>query len=114
MELSKLFKVKASSLTESIIAMVIIAICLSTAIIIYINILNADKNLPFYMAEQKVKKLLVQTINDDLFHDEDFSYETYTIVKTVENFEQLENTYKVVFKINAAGKTDNYSYVITK
>jgi hypothetical protein len=75
-------------------------------------VLQADKNIPSYKAEQKVKELLAQTIDEDLFEDEVFSFESYSINKTVENYNNIEGVYKVVFKVKTANKIHSYKYVI--
>jgi hypothetical protein len=111
MRLSKRFRLQASSITESIIAMVIIAICLSIIMVVYVRVLNTDRNLPLYIAEQKVKELLWETENRNEYMNEEYSYSSYTINKEVEELSEI-GTYKVSFIVIAGGKQDKYQYII--
>ncbi|UII80121.1 hypothetical protein [Flagellimonas sp. CMM7] len=108
------FKVKASSLTESIIAMVIVAICLSIAMVVYVTILKHDRGLPHYKAEQKVKELLWVVQEERLWEDEDYTFDSFTITKKVEQIKGLENTNKVVYTVNLPNGNKNYTYVVSK
>ena len=114
MVLSKRYNIKASSLTESIIAMVIVAICLSIAIVVYVSVLKRDRGLPYHKAEQKVKELAWAAQNEQLWDDEDYTFPSFTINKKVEQLKGLENTHKMVFTINMPNGKKNYEYVVSQ
>tara|TARA_R110002033_G_scaffold66981_3_gene118001 strand:- start:44011 stop:44349 length:339 start_codon:yes stop_codon:yes gene_type:complete len=105
------YKVKASSLTESIIAMVIIATCLSIAIMIYVRVLTSDKNIASYKAEQKVKELLFETSSKKEYTNEEYTYETFKIRKEVEELVK-DGPYKVIFIVDAGHNKNKYQYII--
>ncbi|WP_133067283.1 hypothetical protein [Flagellimonas pacifica] len=109
---SKRYKVKASSLTESIIAMVIVAVCLSIALVVYVSVLKRDRGLPYYKAEQKVKELLWATQYEMQLEDEDYTFLGFTINKKVEQHKGLANIYKVTFIANLPNGKKNYVYVV--
>lgn len=99
-------------MTESIMAMVIIAVCLSITIIVYVRVLNTDRNIPSYLAEQKVKALWVETIKEKSFANEDFSYDSYQISKVVEELSVAPPVYQVQFVVKAGNQKNKYDYII--
>ncbi len=111
MPLSNKYKVKAGSIIESVIAMTIIAICLSMALIIYARVLDADQSVAHYQARQKVKELLWETKTEKQFEDEDFDYETYKIEKKVEELDHNAG-YKIVFIIKVQSKKEKHQYIV--
>lgn len=106
------YKLKASSLTESIIAMVIIAVCLSITMVVYVRVLNTDRNIPSYVAEQKVKELLAEAKLEAAFEDEDYSFESFSISKEVEEMSADQGIYKIQFIVKAGNHKDKYEYII--
>ncbi|EZH73944.1 hypothetical protein ATO12_13760 [Aquimarina atlantica] len=111
MQLLNKYNVKAGSVIESVIAMTIIAICLSMALIIYSRVLDSDHSIAHYQARQKVKELFWETKSEKQFIDEDYDFESFTVVKKVE---KLENNagYKVVFTIRVQSKKETYQYIV--
>lgn len=111
MQLLNKCKVKAGSLIESVIAMTIIAICLSMALIMYSRVLDSDYSIAHYQARQKVKELFWETRTEKQFIDEDYDFSSYTINK---NIEKLENNagYMVVFTIKTQSKEETYKYIV--
>lgn len=110
MVLLKNYKLKAASLTESIVAMVIIALCLSIGILIYTNVLRSDRNLASIVAEQKVKELLLKTKINKEYLDESFSFEGFTIDKKLEKIN--ESNFKIQFIVTTVSNKDKYTYII--
>ncbi|WP_109852420.1 hypothetical protein [Aquimarina sp. AU58] len=111
MQLLNKYNVKAGSVIESVIAMTIIAICLSMALIIYSRVLGSDNSIAHYQARQKVKELFWETKSEKQFIDEDYDFESFTVVKKVEKLEN--NTgYKVVFTIKVQSKKETYQYIV--
>ncbi|WP_298487860.1 hypothetical protein [uncultured Maribacter sp.] len=112
MGLLKCYKLKASSIAESIIAMVIIAVCLSIVMVVYVRVLHTDKNLQMYIAEQKVKELLWKTKNTNEFVSEDYSYPSFVISKEVEELSVDKDLFKIKFTVKSGGKQNKYEYII--
>ncbi|MBP2832834.1 hypothetical protein J8281_11615 [Aquimarina sp. U1-2] len=109
---SSKYRVKAGSIIESVIAMTIIAICLSMALIIYARVLDADHNIANYQARQKVKELLLETKTEKSFVDENYDYETFSIQKKVE--ELIKNSgYTIEFTINVQSKKEIHTYIVS-
>lgn len=104
------YSVSASSLTESVIAMVIVAACLSIAMMIYGQVLRSDRNIALYKGAQKVKELIAETILNKSFEDEIYDYETYSIEKKVEAI--TEKVYKVELHVKSQQKTEHYQYIL--
>ncbi|GAA4272071.1 hypothetical protein U6A24_11230 [Aquimarina gracilis] len=111
MQLSNKYKVKAGSVIESVIAMTIIAVCLSMALIIYARVLDTDNSMAHYQARQKVKELLWETRTEKVFEDEDYDFGSFLVDKKVE---ELENNigYKVVFTIKVNSKKETHQYIV--
>ncbi len=111
MKLSSLYKLKGSSIIESVIAMTVIAICLSIAIVVYSRVLTSDNNTAFYMGQQKVKELLLEVEETNSFLDEDFDFETYKIQKRVEKVEE-STAHKIVFTVITSSQRKTYQYIV--
>lgn len=111
MKVSKSYKVSGSSITESVIAMTIVAFCLGIAMLIYGRVIQSDHNIAFYKAQQKVKELLWETKNEYLIQDEDYDFETYSIHKEVEELIE-EISYKITFKVVLNNHKKSYQYIV--
>lgn len=77
------YKIRASSISESVIAMALIAICLVMATAIYSQVIMSGGTLTDVVVEQKIKELVWQTEAEQLFEDEDFDFKVYKIEKRV-------------------------------
>ncbi len=103
MKCLKTFRLRASSLGETVIAMALISICLGMTLIVYGRVISSSENVSSYLAEQKVKQLIYETEEEQLFEDEDFDYGTYKILKRVERDVEGQLSY-VTFIILNNGK----------
>lgn len=93
--------------------MVIIAICLSISMVVAVKVLDIDRNLPSYSAEQKVKELLWETRRLRQFENEEYSFSFYKINREVDELYAGHGIYEVKFTVQAGRKQDEYQYVIT-
>lgn len=103
---------KASTLTESIVAMVIIAFCISIGFSIYGRVINYDRGIATFKAEQKVKELLLFTKIDNSFQDEEYKFSGYTIAKKVSHLN--EYICKVSFYVTSNKNKDKFEYIVEK
>ena len=103
---------KASSIAESVIAMVIITVCVLTATMIYIRVIDADPPVKNYTIQREISKLIHETqVNNDItpFYKE---YEAYTIEKSVEDYEGNPKISKISFLVTTANKKHIYEVLI--
>lgn len=107
----KKYNVKASSITESVIAMTIVAICLAIAMFTYGSVLQTDNNVTFFIAQQKVKELLYETKKNNQVKDENYDYESFTIQKTVKELDN--NSFAVDFIVTTVNKKNRYQYIVS-
>ena len=113
MLLSNRYKVRASSITESVIAMTIVAICVSIAIIMYGRVLRTDTNMAGYKAQQKVKELLWEVKNDkNKLEDESYDFGSFSVDKKIEKTEN-KNSYKITFTIKLNNQKKEYFHIVT-
>lgn len=110
---SKFFK--GSSILESIIAIVIISVCVLVAFTIYINVVKRDKPITYYKAKQKVEFLTQEVLETKDYEANSYKYENYSIIKTVEIRENekiavLEWTIKTINKVYNVKKIIPYRY----
>lgn len=110
MSLLKNYKLKASSLIESVVAIAIISICVFIATLIYVKLLETDYEIAFYKAKQKVSVLYLQTIEEQLFEDEVYDFGDYKIVKEINDFS--DKVKEVEFEILTKSKSEKYNYLI--
>jgi hypothetical protein len=78
---------------------------------IYVRVLNTDKNIAAFNAEQKVKELLLETKSKEEYTSEEFTFPTYKISKEVEELSQ-DGPYKVIFIVDAGRIKNKYQYII--
>jgi len=113
MQLLNHYRFKANSIIESVIAMTIIAICLSLAMIIYSNVLRTDRDLTDFIANQKVKELLWQTLNEGNLKNETHTFDYFEIIKEVEK-EEESLSYKLIFTVDRKSKKRIYEFIVHK
>lgn len=111
MQLLKASDVKGSSIAETVVAMAVIAICMSMAMIIYVRVLDTEKNVAYYKSEQKVKELYWETESKKDFLDEDFDFNIFKIKKKVVELKDDE-LYKVTFTTFINKQKKEYSYIV--
>lgn len=110
MSLLKNYKLEASSLIESVMAIAIISICMFIASLVYVKLLDADYNVSYYKAKQKVTLLHLQTIEEQLFDDEVYDFESFKIVKEVQPYSEALK--KVNFEIQTSTKKESFNYLV--
>ncbi len=93
------YPLKASTLIESLIAMVIIVVCLCVATMIYSNVINSDKQVLQLKAMCFLNKKVVQTKAEKSFLDSEQQTENWDIKKTVEKYDQTENVYALTLSV---------------
>jgi len=110
MNLLKNCKLQASSLIESVMAIAIISICISIATLVYVKLLQSDYEIAYYKAKQKITVLYLQTIEEQLFEDEVYSFESYTITKQVK--EDSSGVNQVDFELQTKTKKETQHYLV--
>lgn len=113
MRLLSLYRLKANSIIESVIAMTIIAICLSLAMIIYSNVIRTGKDLTDFIAHQKVKELLWEALSEKSFKNETYTFKYYEVVKEVEKKEESDS-YKLTFTVKRKSNKHIYEFIVRK
>lgn len=99
-------QLKASTLMESLIAMVIIVTCLAIGTMIYANVLASDKQRLQLKAMLILNSEALQTKSEKSFLDSEKQLDEWNIKKTVEHYEQTENLYRLTLSItDKEGKT---------
>ncbi len=104
---------RASSMMESVIAIAIIAACISIAALIYGRSMNQNYPFAFYKAKHEMAVLLHQTQQEQSFEDEKFRYEGFSIQKNVNDLEDNTAVKEVVFVIEAAQHKKEFTYIVT-
>ena len=75
---------KAGSILESVISIIIISICSLVAFTIYLNVIKVNTSFAFYKAEQKTYQLMNQAELTKNIDNDEFVFDTYKIEKRVE------------------------------
>ncbi|MDC3388578.1 hypothetical protein OAX11_03600 [Flavobacteriaceae bacterium] len=109
MSLLKNYNLKASSLIESVMAIAIISICISIATLIYVKLFDSDYELAYYKGKQKIASFHLSTIEKQIFENEVYVFEAYTISKIVSSYSPRVN--KVDFELKTKNKKENKSDV---
>lgn len=74
---------KAASLTESVIAIVIISICLSIAFMIYMKVVSISTPVYYIDAKQKIEKITNTTMQQRDYEANTYDFVAYKIEKQV-------------------------------
>ena len=110
MNLLRNCKLQASSLVESVMAIAIISICISIATLVYVRLLQSDYEIAYYKAKQKITFLHLETIEKQLFENETYSFESYTITKLVAAYSYGVN--QVDFELQTKTKKETQHFLV--
>ncbi len=88
-------KLKAGTLIESLVAMVIIIVCLGVGTMIYSNVLNSDKQRFKFKAILMLNKEAEQIKMEKNFIDVEKMIGDYMIRKIIMKISQSENLYRL-------------------
>ena len=98
-------KVKAATLIESLIAMIIIVVCLGAGTMIYLNVLQSDKQRLKLKAILMLNKEADKIKKDKSFIDGEQQVGDYVVKKTIKKFSETENLYSLILvALNKEGK----------
>jgi len=90
---------KASTLLESLIAMIIIVVCFGVATMIYSNVLDSDKQRLQLKAILVLNQEAIETKIEKKFLESEKQIGDWTIRKTVEKYPQTENVYSISLSV---------------
>gem|GEM_PF-2778550 len=110
MSLLRNCKLQASSLIESVMAIAIISICISMATLIYVKLLQSDYEIAYYKAKQKIALFHLETIEEQLFEDEVYNFESYKITKQVKEYSLGVN--QVDFELQTKTKKETQHFLV--
>lgn len=98
-------RLKAATLIESLVAMVIIVVCFSVATMIYVNVINSDKQRMGLKAMQLLDKEVQQLKNEKNFLDEEKKVNGWIVKKTLQKYAQTDNLYHLMLTVkDTAGR----------
>ena len=86
---------KAATLMESLIAMIIIVVCFGVATMIYSNVLGSDKQRLQLKAILVLNQEAIETKKEKSFVDMEKQVGDWTIKKTLEKYPETENVYRL-------------------
>ena len=103
-ELTK--KIKAATMLESMVAMVIIVVCLGIGAMIFVNVLNNDKGRILLKALLLLNRQSAVIKSEKLFIDGESVEDGYTIQRTFVKYNDTENLFRMRLKaLDENGKT---------
>ena len=88
-------RIRASTIVESIIAILIVTIAISLALVLIINIGKNSNNSLKTKAYILANDMLVQTKAENEFLDEEFNYGNLIIKRTVNEYEKNEELFQL-------------------
>ena len=90
---------KASTLLESLIAMIIIVVCFGVATMIYSNVLDSDKQRLQLKAILVLNEEAIELKKGKTFLDSEKQNGDWVIKKIVEKYPQTENLYTISLSV---------------
>lgn len=91
---------KASTLVESLFAMVIIVVSLGVGTMIYSNVLNSDKQVLKLKAMSVLDQQAALTKTEKSFIDAQQQFENWNIKKTLLLYDQTTNLYQLTLSVS--------------
>ena len=90
-------KLQASTLIESLIAMIIIVLSIGISAMIYSSILSSDKEFIKLKANKLIDAECVKTKTQQLFVDSEVKIDEFVIEKKISLYNDTENLYQISF-----------------
>lgn len=84
---------KASTLMESLIAMVILVVCLGVGTMIYTNVLGSDQERKQLHATLIANREAITIKSEQNYLDAEWQVDDWTVKKTVEKYNETENLF---------------------
>lgn len=113
MKLSKNYSwLQASSLAESVIATVIISICIATATIVFVNAFRTTYSTPFLEGTQKIYTIIEELKEEEAIDDEEYDFETYKISQKVNLYDEAPQIKHVQLILTTQTRTKTFNYLI--
>ncbi|MCW3071755.1 MAG: hypothetical protein JWO44_1645 [Bacteroidetes bacterium] len=92
-------KLKATTILESMVAMVIAVVCLSIGTMVIVNVLNSDKGYPSLKADLLLNSISNKLKNEKTFIDGEERIENLLIKKTFEKYADTENLLQMTLQV---------------
>jgi type II secretory pathway pseudopilin PulG len=90
-------RIKAFTLVESLVAMVLVVFSMGFATVVYVNVVDSDRQLKQQRAILILDKYALETKEEKQFIDDLIKLDDYYIEKTLEKYANTENLY--LFKL---------------
>lgn len=97
-------KLKSFSLFESVVAIAIISVLIGIGIVVYSNLVQAERPIPFYQAKEEIDLMYHELQNTKAFFPKTLSHETYTIEQKVDFHNGNKKLYLVEYVVTAQNK----------
>lgn len=97
-------KVQAFSLFESVVAIAIISVLIGIGTLVYSNLVEAEKPIPFYQAKEEIDLYYHQLQESKAFFPKVYDQETYSIEQKVDFHNGNKKIYLVEFVVTAQNK----------
>ncbi len=88
-------KIQASTLVETIVAMLIITITFSMAFLIILNISKNSNNSLRTKAYFATSNVMVQTVSEKEYYDQDFTFGNITVKRIVSEYEKYDELFQI-------------------
>ena len=88
-------RLPATSIVESITAMVIILLSFGVGMMIYMNVLQSEQLISKTKANLILSQVLNKTIQDNQFEDAKFQKENIWIVQTIKKYSSYQDVYTI-------------------
>lgn len=114
MNLLKNYKIKASSLMESVMATAIIATCVVIATIVFVNVFKTSFSTDSIQARQEIQTIINELNQQKDITDHTYVFSNFTIKQEVSIYENNVKLKQINFTIITNTDTEEFSYIIAK
>lgn len=88
-------KAKASTLMETLIAMVVIVLCFSLGLLIYMNVVSSENRMQKFHANLLLKNIAAEVQKENEFIDVEIETDGLTVKQSIKKYESAENLFQL-------------------
>jgi hypothetical protein len=98
-------KIKGSTLIETLIAIIVTVIITGMAMTFFVQVYKSDNRHLQLVTFLKLKELMIETQKEQRYFDEKYSFDSFTINKTVTSYQNIPDVLEIsLVAFNASGK----------
>lgn len=88
--------ISGSTLVETLVAMIIVMLAFGIGMMIYLNVIQSSSALQKLNAQLQMNQIAIETIEDSLFAENEYTLKTMKIIKTLQAHNAVSDKLKLL------------------